>query len=135
MADREFAPLPDGRYQVEISEARVEHSKGSGRLQFTMVMRIIAPVEFSNRVTTKCTGLGTDIGLSIVKGDLDRMGIKLDKVSGLTQVTPMLLGCFLEIALVSKKADNGETYQNTYINKVLDTGQPSTDIIPDDMPF
>lgn len=133
--DREFKPLPDGKYQVEVTEARVEHSKGSGRLQFTILMRVAAPAELAHRTIAKCSGLESERSLSFVKSDLATMGILIDKVSGLPAITTMLLGTFLEVALVTKKAQDGNTYQNCYINKLLLAGEPA-DLEPvDDSPF
>lgn len=115
----EFGGLPDGRYQVEVDQARVEHSQRSGRPQLTLIFKVISG-EYAGRYTGKFTGLDTDMGREIAKNDLHRLGLDIDKLSGLPQVTPMLIGVTAEIGLQTKPGKDGNEYQNTYINKLIE---------------
>lgn len=133
--DRNFDPLPDGRYQVEVTEARVEHAKNSGRLQFTMVMVVLSPSDLAGKSIVKCSGLDNEQSLSFVKSDLKTLQVETEKISGLPLITTMLIGNFIEVALVSKKKGD-ETYQNVYINRLLQKpGEEDIYDNPDNMPF
>jgi len=137
--ENNYEELPDGTYQVEVIEARVEHSSGeSRRLQFTMVMRVLAPSDYVERRTTKCTGLEHEVGRSIMKNDLHRMGLEIGKLSDLPSITPVMIGAIMEIAIVTNEKD-GNTYHNKYINKMFDseaTGAPKSKTInPEDLPM
>jgi hypothetical protein len=128
--EKEFEPLPDGKYQAEVMEARVEHSKRSGRLQFTLVFQILAPSKHAGRVTTKCTGLENTDQRGWVKQDLLRLlgpGAMPQKLSDLPLLCPLIVGMKVNIALVSKEKD-GTVYQNVYINKVLSTSKNEVDV-------
>ncbi len=127
----EFGNLPDGKYQVQIDQARVEHARQSGRLQFTLIFNVIAgEPDLVGRSCGKFTGLDTEVGREIAKNDLHRLGMDLDKLSGLPLVTEMLVGLTCEIALVTKAGNDGNEYQNIYINKKIDVEVPPPDGAP-----
>lgn len=111
-------PIPDGKYQANVMEARVEHSKGSGRLQFTIVMTLTSGGQ-EGRVKVYCQGLVNEIGRNIVKSDLYTMGIDVDLLSSLPDICPMIVGSRLNIALKSKTGKDNIVYQNCYINGMV----------------
>lgn len=117
-----LADLPEGRYQVKVLEARVEHSK-AGRLQFVTIFEVLSG-EHAGATQAKFQGLDSDIGLEIAKNDLHRMNLDLDKISDLPKLTPMLIGLTLEITVVRKAGKGDEMYTNVYINKALDIEAP-----------
>lgn len=135
----DFTPLPDGLYQAEIDQARVEHSKGSGRLQLTLVFRIHAPNEFEGRTAVKCTQLDDDSDFGEmkrgwVKQDLFTLGIQIDSISNLPEITTMIVGSLVEINLKSKYSETtGETYQNVFVNKLLAVESDSSTIEAEDI--
>lgn len=123
--------LPDGRYQVKVLEARVEHSK-AGRVQFVCIFEVLSG-EHAGATQAKFQGLDSDIGLEIAKNDLHRMNLDLDKISDLPKLTPMLINLCLEIT-VQRKAGEGDTvYTNVYINRALDIEAPDpiNDVLKD----
>lgn len=109
--------LPDGKYQTVVHEARVEHSKGTGRLQFTIVM-FVTNGDHTGRVITKCTGLDTPERRQWAGQDVMRMGIDIERISQLPAICPLLVDLNLEVTLKSKEYE-GTTYQNVFINRVL----------------
>lgn len=124
---RSFDDVPPGRYQVEVEGARVETSESSGRLQFTMFFRVISG-GLEDASIPKYTGLDTEQGREIVKNDLHRMGMELDRLSELPPMTPMLIGLKLEVTVKLKEKD-GKTYRNIFINKLISeqADNPSSD--------
>jgi hypothetical protein len=116
---QEFSELPDGRYQAEITESRVEHAKSSGRLQWALTFKIIAPGEFAGRYKWKTSGLDNEERLEFVKKDLVRLGSHLEKISELPSVCPDFIGAVVEIGLKTKTGKDGNEYQNVFINGLI----------------
>lgn len=126
-----FEPLPDGSYEVEIIEARLEHSK-AGRLQFTMAMAVTAGSPFAGRYIYKFTSLDNEIGIRILKDDqqilkfgrqeMNKDGetrIDLYPPSEIAEHTGELIGAIVKVSLKTKTARDGNSYQNCYLNRLI----------------
>lgn len=141
-----FGKLPDGKYQAEIEEARVEHSK-AGNLQLTFIFRILSG-DFAGSTHGKFTRLDRpnqyddkgdekpDAGRSIAKNDMHLLGQDVGKLSDLPLTTEMVIGTKVEISIQRKTIKDIE-YTNTYLNKVLDTAAAENNYLdnPDDQPW
>lgn len=116
------ARLPEGVYQVEVKEARVEQSGGDfDNLQLALVFEVISGEHEGTR-HTKWTNLDNEVGRSITKEDLHTLAPETfdnAKLSDLPRLTGMLIEQRAEIRVKENHKD-GKTYTNTYINKRLD---------------
>lgn len=129
--ENEFAPLPDGKYQVTVDVARIEENEEYGSLwlmwEFTAVEG-----QYEGRKIFKRARLDEPDRLGWVKTDFHRMGIALDNLSEIEEVLPHMLDIILEVQIKTTKPNaEGKTYQNCYINRRLD----SQDISDSDIPF
>ena len=111
--------LPDGTYQAEIKEARVERTSGEyENLQFTLVFEILNG-DYEGVTHHKWINLDSEMGRKIVKQDVFNLKLPLEKLSELPAMTPMIVGLKVRIRVKYRKSGE-KTYTNTYINKLLD---------------
>jgi hypothetical protein len=118
--------IPDGRYPVRVNDVTLDRSqKGAPMLTWDLVV-LSGPHAhrhiFKNAVISKAS-------LSLVKGNLELLGLKLERFSQLPQRLSELAGRTLEI---SKRAK--DEYTNVYFNKRIEApvGTPGRS---DNVPF
>jgi len=131
----EFDKLPDGKYQVAIEEIRFENAKTSGRLQLAWVLTVISPASYENRKIFHYRGLDREESVGWMKKEIYACGLKAEKLSDLPDLLPQLLDRIIEVTLKTKK-NNGEEFQNCFINKLLDGSELNEMPVKDeDVPF
>jgi hypothetical protein len=104
--------VPDGKYQARINTVKLSQSqKGDPMIKWD-TMIISGPHAgrhiFKNSVITQAS-------LPFVKGDLQTLGLKLNKFSEL----PAHLDALLDLAVEITKRQKNE-YSNVYFNRLLD---------------
>ena len=112
-----FGEVPEGKYQVQFGTPAgvINESKSSGRLQVSWTMTI-ANGEFAGRKLFKHDGLDTEISRSILRNQLNRLGIEWPaSAAELAAEIESLDESFAEVAVKVK----GE-YTNVYFNNALD---------------
>ena len=121
---KEFDPVPDGKYQVNVDKVEITTAKTSGNPMLKWTLKIIGP-QYIGRLMWRYNMLSTPENMKWLKGDLQTCGLQLDKVSNLQSRLPELLDIKLEVT----KRTRGE-HENIYFNKklVLDDSfnQPGT---------
>lgn len=133
------AYLPDGVYQATVIEARVETSDWD-KLQLVMVFEALTGPSKGGTIK-KYYDLEDERGQGWLKQDMFTLNFDLLKLSGLPQLTPVLIGKTAEIKVqrkeVPKEDGTTKTYTNVYINKRIETDSNYIDPPPvgDDYPF
>ncbi len=131
--DREFEPVPDGKYQVNVDQVELVRAKSSGNPMLKWTLRILAP-RFRGRLLWRNNIIASRENLKWLKTDLHTCGLDLEKLSELSQYLGQLTGVKLEVT----KRTNGE-YENVYFNRrlVIEDGQeaPKTAAQDADIPF
>ena len=112
--DREFEPVPDGKYQVSVDKVEITRSKTSGNPMLKWCLKIIAP-RFIGRLLWRNNMMVTKDNIRWLKGDLELCGLKLAKLSDLPANLENLLDVMLEVT----KRTRGE-FENIYFNRLLD---------------
>ncbi|BDG60267.1 DUF669 domain-containing protein [Caldinitratiruptor microaerophilus] len=84
--ERDYEDLPDGDYTAYVYDGTVEKSKGSGRLQWKLTLRITGP-KYRGRYAWYYRGLKEQEDLSRLKGDLNRLKLKLESITDLPELT------------------------------------------------
>jgi len=115
--ENRFAPLPDGKYVVEVEEVKVTRSKDD-KEAISWKFRIVGP-KYANRRLWRLTVLEGD-GVRHAKADLYTAGLKLTKLSELPRRVHELVGRRLEVT-VRTKHERGKVFNNVYINHLLPT--------------
>lgn len=105
--------IDDGRYMASITDADVDESKSSNRLQ-VMLEFTIQDGEFDKKTKRSYYGLDTEIGIQIVINTLLKLGIEIEDPTNLEDDIKQVIGKLCKIQLKTK----GE-FQNVYILKVL----------------
>ena len=124
-----FDEVPDGKYQARVDVVRLDRSqKGDPMLRWDLIV-IAGPHSgrhiFKNSVITPAA-------LPFVKGDLNTLGLELDRFSELND----RLGDLLDTTLEVTKRTRGE-YSNVYFNKrinIADNGA-AKQLDSDEIPF
>ena len=111
--DREFEPVPDGKYQVNVDQVELVRSKRSGKAMLRWTLRILAP-RFRGRLLWRNSMIASRENLKWLKTDLHTCGLDLEKLSDLYKQVGQLRGVKLEVS----KRTNGE-YENVYLNRRL----------------
>ena len=127
--EREFEPVPDGKYQVNVNRAEITTAKTSGNPMLKWTLKIIAP-KYSGRLLWNHHILSNSTSLSWLKKDLKMCGITLDKLSALSDKLNDLVGLKLE---VSAKTREGST--SVYFNRLLSDAEVQTLEDDSDIPF
>lgn len=103
--------VPDGKYEVQIASVSLGWSrKGDQMLTYDMVV-LVGP--HANRHIFKNSVI-SDASVPVVKGDLQKLGMELDRFSDLSSRTGELVGLTLRITKLTK----GE-YTNVYFDKCI----------------
>lgn len=122
--ENEYANLPDGKYQVRVDVARIEENKEYSSLNLMWELVVVGG-QYENRRIFKRNGLDNPERFEWLKTDLFRAGISLDRLSEIEDALPGLLDRVLEVQLKTGKPNaEGKTYQNCYINKLLNESAP-----------
>lgn len=109
----QFDTLDDGRYLTVITEAEVNNSQASGRLQLMLEFKI-QEGELEGKTTRTYIGLDSEIGVQICVNTLNRLGLEVEDPSDLEKEIGSLKGKIVKIRLKTK----GE-YQNVMVEKVI----------------
>jgi hypothetical protein len=138
--ENEFSPIPDGKYQVRVDVARIDENEQNGSIFLYWEMEVVNG-QYEGRKVFKRNGLDNPEKFDWLKTDLHRAGIKLEYISDIEDVLPDLLDRILEVNLKTGKPNSeGKTYQNCYINKLLNERAPfpglkDVPFMDEDMPF
>ncbi|BBO89846.1 DUF669 domain-containing protein [Desulfosarcina ovata] len=116
--DREFEPIPDGKYQVNVERVELTRAQTSGNPMLKWTLRIIAP-RFRGRLLWRNNVMVSRENIKWLKTDLHTCGLSLEKISDLPANLEKLINIKLEVT----KRTRGEN-ENVYLNKriVLEDG-------------
>jgi len=119
--EKEFEPVPDGKYQVNVEKVEITTAKTSGNPMLKWTLRILAP-RFRGRLLWRNNVMATRENIKWLKNDLHVCGLDLQKLSDL----PANLERLLDVKLEVTKRTKGES-ENVYFNHriVLDEGAGS----------
>jgi hypothetical protein len=131
--EKEFDPIPDGRYQVQVEHVEITTAKSSGNPILKWTLKILAP-QFRGRLLWRHNAMATRENLRWLKNDLQICGLELQKLSDLPSHLERLLNVKLEVAKRTKAGS-----ENVYFNRriVLDEGGGAgwPDVNLEDLPF
>ncbi len=114
--EREFEPLPDGKYQVNVEKVELTRAQSSGNPMLKWTLRVLAP-KFRGRLLWRNNVMATRENMKWLKNDLHVCGLDLEKLSDLPANLERLLDVKLEVTKRTK-GDNENVYFNRRI--VLD---------------
>ncbi len=115
--EREFEPVPDGKYQVNVKRVELTRSKTSDTPMLKWTLEIIAP-SFQGRNLFRNNLIGSPENIKWLKTDLHTCGLDLPKLSDL----PASLTKLLDVKLEVTKRTRGEN-ENVYFNRrIVTTG-------------
>ena len=116
--ERDFEPIPDGKYQVNVERVELTRAQTSGNPMLKWTLRIIAP-RFRGRLLWRNNVMATRENIKWLKTDLHTCGLSLQKISDLPANLEKLINIKLEVT----KRTRGEN-ENVYLNKriVLEDG-------------
>lgn len=117
--------IPDGAYDAVIEDIAITRTPRTGNPMVTWRLRITGP-SCQGRALTK-NNVITQKSVSILKDELSRCGLELDRLSDLSGRIPELLDLRMRIV---KKTKEGWT--DVYIVKSLSRAKTELD---DDLPF
>jgi hypothetical protein len=133
--EKEFEPIPDGKYQVNVEKVEITTAKTSGNPMLKWTLRILAP-RFRGRLLWRNNVMATRENIKWLKNDLHVCGLDLQKLSDL----PTHLERLLDVKLEVTKRTKGDS-ENVYFNRriVLDEGAGGDNAhvgsTADDIPF
>ena len=113
VTEEEYGAVPDGLYRVRVEEVCLKNSQ-SGNLMLAWQLEIVGQ-EHGGRKLFKNSLLVTPKNRKWLKIDLDKCGLKLEKLSQLPGRLSELLDLILEVRKVTK----GE-FENIYIQKRIE---------------
>lgn len=116
--NREFDPIPDGKYQVNVEKVEITTARSSGNPMLKWTLRILAP-RCSGRILWRNNVMASRENLRWLKNDLHVCGLDLSKLSDLPTSLDRLLDVKLEVTKRTR-GDNESVYFNRRI--VLDGG-------------
>ena len=116
--EKEFEPIPDGKYQVKVDKVEITTARTSGNPMLKWTLRVLAP-RCRGRLLWRNNVMATRENIRWLKNDLHVCGLELQKLSDL----PARLGELLDVALEVTKRTKGDN-ENVYFNRriVLDPG-------------
>ena len=131
--ERDFEPIPDGKYQVNVERVELTRAQTSGNPTLKRSLRIIAP-RLGGRLLWRNNVMATRENIKWLKTDLHTCGLDLEKLSDLPANLEKLIGVKLEVT----KRTRGEN-ENVYFNRriVLEDGGDDYDAAAKDalVPF
>ncbi|HOP40529.1 MAG TPA: DUF669 domain-containing protein [Geobacteraceae bacterium] len=116
--DRDFEPVPDGKYQVAVDRVELTTAQTSGKPMLKWALKIIAP-NHVGRLLWRNNMIASPDNIRWLKNDLNVCGMKLGKLSELPAHLEELLDVKIEVTVRTR----GEN-QNVYFNRLIDTGKP-----------
>lgn len=120
-----FTELPDGKYQARIERAAIEPNKNTSELMLIWEFEV-ATGEYQGKMVRK-RNMIKDETLSFIKTDFSRLNIQLERFSMLEGYLPEALDLIVDIELKhGRPNDEGKSYQNIYINKVVGKANTAT---------
>lgn len=128
---KEYEPLPDGEYQGRVELFDFHESKKDGSLSLRTQFEILGPVREGARVST-FHDLEKPERLKWTRLHLEALGINVHSLEELESALPSALDKVADLALKSKQVGD-KTYQNVYVNRVLD-GVTATATTPTEEP-
>jgi hypothetical protein len=116
--ERDFEPIPDGKYQGNVERVELTRAQTSGNPMLKWTLRIIAP-RFRGRLLWRNNVMATRENIKWLKTDPHTCGLSLEKISDLPANLEKLINIKLEVT----KRTRGEN-ENVYLNKriVLEDG-------------
>ena len=113
--EREFEPVPDGKYQVNVKRVELTRSKTSDTPMLKWTLEVIGP-SCQGRILFRNNLIGSQENINWLKTDLHTCGLDLKKLSDLQANLVKLLDVKLEVT----KRTRGE-YENVYFNRQIVT--------------
>ena len=109
--EREFEPVPDGKYQVNVERIELTKSQTSGNPMLKWTLRIIGP-KSRGRLLWRNNVILSRENVKWLKCDLRTCGLTLEKLSDL----PANLNRLINVKLEVTKRTRGEN-ENVYLNR------------------
>ncbi len=113
--ERDFEPLPDGKYQVVVEKVEITRAQTSGNPMLKWTLRVLGP-QHRGRLLWRNSVMASRENLKWFKTDLHTCGLDLEKLSDL----PANLGRLLDVKLEITKRTKDEN-ENIYFNKRIVT--------------
>ena len=95
-----FAPIPDGKYNAKVEEARLEENKYTGEPQVTWKFQVIEG-EYQGRYSYKSLQIDEN-KVSWLKQDFLKLGVGINSAGDIEEALEKVLDKCVEIALVTK---------------------------------
>jgi hypothetical protein len=134
--EKDFEPIPDGKYQVKVDRVELTRSETSGNPMLKWALKILGP-KHKGRLLWRNNVIASKDNVKWLKQDLYTCGLQMEKLSDLPGKLESLLDVGLE---VTKRTKN--EFENIYFNRRIvlsgeDTSsEPSADHDVNDMiPF
>lgn len=109
--EREFEPIPDGKYRVNIEKVELCRAQTSKNPMLKWCLRVLGP-KFEGRLLWRNNVMATPENIKWLKTDLHICGLDLDKLSEL----PANLDKLIDVKIEVTKRTRGEN-ENVYINR------------------
>ncbi len=113
--ERDFDPLPDGKYQVVVEKVELTRAQTSGNPMLKWTLRVLGP-QHRGRLLWRNSVMASRENLKWFKTDLHTCGLDLEKLSDLPANLQRLLDVKLEITKRTKDEN-----ENIYFNKRIVT--------------
>jgi len=120
--ERDFEPIPDGKYQVAVDRVELTKSQNTGNTMLKWKLKVLGP-KHEGATLWRNNVIATKNNVQWLKNDLHVCGLDLEKLSDLPAHLKKLLDVVLEVTQKTK----GENV-NVYINRRIVTGDESDDI-------
>jgi len=120
--ERDFEPIPDGKYQVVVDRVELTKSQNTGNTMLKWKLKVLGP-KHEGAILWRNNVIATRNNVHWLKNDLHVCGLDLEKLSDLPANLKRLLDVVLEVTQKTK----GENV-NVYINRRIVTGDESDDI-------
>ena len=119
--ERDFEPIPDGRYQVAVDPVELTKSQNTGNTMLKWKLKVLGP-NHEGATLWRNNVIATKSNVQWLKNDLHTCGLDLVKLSDL----PANLDRLLDVKLEVTKRTKGDN-ENVYLNRriVLDGGAGS----------
>lgn len=114
-----FALIEQGTYEAELTEAKLDLQRSPA--QISMVYQITQEPYVGRKLWSNYNLNGQ--GIAYLKKDLDTLGLNYGEVGSPEDIVSLIwdkLPFGVEIFVNQKDAVNGKTYNNTYLNGVID---------------
>jgi len=134
--EKDFEPVPDGKYQVKVDRVELTRSETSGNPMLKWALKILGP-KHKGRLLWRNNVIASKDNVKWLKQDLYTCGLQMEKLSDLPGKLESLLDVGLE---VTKRTKN--EFENIYFNRRIAlsgedaSSEPSADHDVNDMiPF